>query len=1048
MHLWKSATRTTLEVEDDEAERLVRPAPKQKPPRHDRRREQMHVDRDPDVDGDPDIAEDPDKSRNYKDIGGSYRQVIRRVLAEERERVPAKSVATGETVLVSPKTLRERPSEYKEIKEETGGPKGDEARLQAFVGPLQELASSDPALKSKFRSLATPGQELHGFAQENPDFLLTKVFRGVSFPEGLTTLGDLQKAVSLKPSKAPKSPKKGPKKPKAPRPKGEKLEAEKGKEEPEKPPEEAPEEEGTDEAAQEQAHKETEVWVSEGKHNTPEFQRFLETVPTSERDPLSGKILVLDREQRKRVPFESLPVEAQTTFLEAYKKGEEERKRKEGEKRQKAKLRQEGAQATKLLSSVKDSGARDLLDQLADPTSEASTRLQQLEDEDQDLEFIKPEKVFPELKGRLPEELNSLQAIRDAVEAKSDYAMLSEAEKADIPEPKRREASGLEHQAALSEIVDTFPPEVAADIIAKNLHPDDVHTLVSSYEAARRQKVKLPELVRNAQSFYTTDPDRVKPPEKVMVGGRSRIFSNLKPDDKAEAMRQHQMEVLAASLAAKDRLSYELSLPSATNKPRIPSKLASNLAALMLSGASEKEAVKQAGRVFESGLESGRHIPISDGVAKALLSKLKDEAGASKVAQAFLEANDYQEAKGRFLSRSPLSREGSEAFSERDDANDIAQGIKRASKFFRDKARLYGSDQHPGGVAFRVRTLARLRTLEPNKFPVVRAAVDRLEADEYDQKSAQYEAWKARQQKAEQAYRKWEKETRDPFRSKPPKKLEEPEPEKPVKPARYDVVRGRPSQGENLFQNLAERSKVASYIGRSCFFTYPEGFPMEYSSARSAVYHGVAPYQDGPDTYPKWYQAQPGRLVESDFAAILESAEEWLQSPVLSKDIEGVAKDTQFRAALDLAIYASRYNQAVDPNSYNLLLARLAGVPEPGQGQTLLALPGKAAAQGFSCTNSTVKVSPMKASVQLRKLASQVVDQSPSVAFDLCQMANRLAAEEEESQGQQKDEEPGQQKESSDKYAQLRALIIRTAAADAEAKNVLLPILKVLKDQG
>ena len=37
MDLW--ATKTNPEREDEEAERLVRPLPKVKPPRHDRRRE-------------------------------------------------------------------------------------------------------------------------------------------------------------------------------------------------------------------------------------------------------------------------------------------------------------------------------------------------------------------------------------------------------------------------------------------------------------------------------------------------------------------------------------------------------------------------------------------------------------------------------------------------------------------------------------------------------------------------------------------------------------------------------------------------------------------------------------------------------------------------------------------------------------------------------------------------------------------------------------------------------------------------------------------------
>lgn len=52
--------------EEEEAERLVRPLPKIKPPRHDRRRERVEVERDPDLN-----KTDKDLSRNRREIGGS-----------------------------------------------------------------------------------------------------------------------------------------------------------------------------------------------------------------------------------------------------------------------------------------------------------------------------------------------------------------------------------------------------------------------------------------------------------------------------------------------------------------------------------------------------------------------------------------------------------------------------------------------------------------------------------------------------------------------------------------------------------------------------------------------------------------------------------------------------------------------------------------------------------------------------------------------------------------------------------------------------------------
>jgi hypothetical protein len=65
------STKNRTEREEEEAERLVRPLPKLKPPRKDRRREEMQVDGDPDVEGDPDTKSDPDMSLNRREVGGS-----------------------------------------------------------------------------------------------------------------------------------------------------------------------------------------------------------------------------------------------------------------------------------------------------------------------------------------------------------------------------------------------------------------------------------------------------------------------------------------------------------------------------------------------------------------------------------------------------------------------------------------------------------------------------------------------------------------------------------------------------------------------------------------------------------------------------------------------------------------------------------------------------------------------------------------------------------------------------------------------------------------
>lgn len=62
------ATKDSYEKEQEESERLVKPSPKKKPPRHDKTRTKMKTD---DKDIGSDVVGDKDMSMNFKDIGGS-----------------------------------------------------------------------------------------------------------------------------------------------------------------------------------------------------------------------------------------------------------------------------------------------------------------------------------------------------------------------------------------------------------------------------------------------------------------------------------------------------------------------------------------------------------------------------------------------------------------------------------------------------------------------------------------------------------------------------------------------------------------------------------------------------------------------------------------------------------------------------------------------------------------------------------------------------------------------------------------------------------------
>jgi hypothetical protein len=69
-----TSTKDLYEREEEEAERLVRPLPKVKPPRHDLRRDEVEAEKDPDL-----SKNDKDLSKNRREIGGSTRDFRRLV---------------------------------------------------------------------------------------------------------------------------------------------------------------------------------------------------------------------------------------------------------------------------------------------------------------------------------------------------------------------------------------------------------------------------------------------------------------------------------------------------------------------------------------------------------------------------------------------------------------------------------------------------------------------------------------------------------------------------------------------------------------------------------------------------------------------------------------------------------------------------------------------------------------------------------------------------------------------------------------------------------
>ncbi|RLI52753.1 MAG: hypothetical protein DRO87_12695, partial [Candidatus Thorarchaeota archaeon] len=714
-------------------------------------------------------------------------------------------------------------------------------------------------------------------------------------------------------------------------------------------------------AMADEAREVSQAWTSKGRHKKPEFQRFLESIPTNDADA-TGEVLVLDPKTKKKVPFDKLPAEAQARLIEDYsEKREAEAEAKREAAKDKAAAQEERQRQVESSQFMNDKDlhprVREALGQLADPNSEVSQKAAKLAEEGYDLADIRPDKLIPELKELgVPEGLTSVAHAKQVVEAAQAYDAKPERDKAAIGEPKRREASEYEKDQAALLLANTFPPEVSANLIAQDLHPDDIRDLVNEYRTARSGPVKDPAAFAGQMTkIYETDPARIKPPETWPKDGEKVAFEKLPPEEQAEAYRQHQTQIMALSLAAKDQLTDSLQVKNWRGKSTVPKEVAGILAQTMLmTDKSDRATAEMASHAFQGTLDQGAALPIGDRAAKALLGKLPPQA--KRVAQAMFLASDYHKAKDKFLGRDGISEWSS--------PRDILKGLKKATGFFDERAQLYGVDdpstviggQGPGTL-FRTRVMDRLGTLNPDKRAQIQDQVGKVEDNEYDRAHKKWQRlhkkWQARKAKHDR-----EQMSTQPFGGAAPHlkgKVEaepfgEPEPIEPIKPAGYGTRRGRDkADGRQQLDKVLEHagvSKKASRLAmRFLISTYPRCEAMGHDYDRTAVYHGVEPYADAPEPYAEWNQAHQRDLGEEDYATILATAQDWLKTPVLSENIEGIVRDQQLRAALDLAIQASKYNRAICPEKYNMLLARLAGLPEPGPGQTLQTI------QGSTCGN-------------------------------------------------------------------------------------------------
>ncbi len=747
------------------------------------------------------------------------------------------------------------------------------------------------------------------------------------------------------------------------------------------------------------------------------------------------------------------------------------------------------AKTSQLTESVEQAARQDpdvayALYQLGNPRSDVAARLARVTD----LSDPIIDKALPSLRGLA---LPPGATMKDVVEiAKKAFKP--------IPPPIRPEVSPDEQASANFNLKQAFKkyPVLGQRVAGLGLHPNDVSQVLGIYQRAKAMKVKPDDLQgmiddAHKNGLYTTDPTTILPPKAGLnKNGQKTAWKNLTPEEQSEAYAAHRNEVIGTTMALRDMVNDTF------QKLGVPKQFSDTLALARLSrvpGETNTQralrARPMATRLFDQGLKSNAEPrAVSEDEIKRTLAAIGDDPLTQSLAVAQFQANDYLQAREKFLSQTD----------EREHPRNIAAHIREASKFLRDADSRYPEEYRTGETPelYRKRVMSRLTALTPEKAAQIQPEIQKLDADDYDKTAEAHETATKKWKKADVDYRKAEAKAQreydkevakvtgpSPYRGRRIKSvierladqgIREPIPPRPLrpKPPGYDLVRnppgGQAQSGSSLWRRLlrgltaservVERFRVSSCSPGDAMGT---STPDKQAGVKLGLYWGVDPNDARSKAkevnipHRGWEQAQARDLSEADYKSILAKAREWMKVPVLARILDegttegntlGAVKDIQFRAALDLAIRdmdGGKYSAGLYPTVYNNLLAQLAGKPE---GETLLT---QRSASGSLYSQTTGEERPMNAAAEIRKFAAEIAAKEPGLAFDLTNLAFRVAEQEGQGQQQEKkeDNKPDflKDKEAAAKYTAVRGAIIRLAHDNPAVRPALVPVLQLLK---
>ena len=218
-----------------------------------------------------------------------------------------------------------------------------------------------------------------------------------------------------------------------------------------------------------------------------------------------------------------------------------------------------------------------------------------------------------------------------------------------------------------------------------------------------------------------------------------------------------------------------------------------------------------------------------------------------------------------------------------------------------------------------------------------------------------------------------------------------------------DELESVPKEFKNMLDKY--KSRAASYdVSRS-----------KAMGQKTATYHGVLQQGDpthGPYTGYKSYDRR--YFGKENYDSIVASAKKILDEDWLKYSWDDGAKDANFRAALDLAIWttdSNLYQSKIDTETYNMLLANVMGIKDDTFSETVITNDDSSKTRrAFSMSNQYYQ--------NILRVASELRKTDPKTSFNLVKNLRHLVAQQQEEEQEQQEKIGQEQQEHTEHCSQ------------------------------